>query len=72
MHFRILTHNESLENYEWITMIWLLLLLCFNLGTESVEHRSAEEHQSDTSTMSKHPGTAMIYVYNDITDEMLY
>ena len=53
-------------------MIWLLLLLCFNLGTESVEHRPAEEHQSDTSIMSKSPGTAMIYVYNDITDEMLY
>ena len=54
-------------------MIWLLLL-CFNLGTESVEHRSAEELQSDTSIMSNSPstGTAMIYVYNDITDEMLY
>ena len=37
--------------------------------TESVEHISAEDLQSGTSIMSESPGTAMIYVYNDITDE---
>ena len=36
---------------------------------ESVEHVSTEDLQSGTSIMSESPGTAMIYVYNDITDE---
>ena len=36
---------------------------------ESVEHISTDELQSGTSIMSESPGTAMIYVYNDITDE---
>ena len=36
---------------------------------ESVEHISTEELHQGTSIMSESPGTTMIYVYNDITDE---
>ena len=50
----------------------MIIMIMFNLRTESVEHISTKELQSGTSIMAENPGIAMMYVYNDITDEMLY
>ena len=50
----------------------MIIMIMFNLGTEYVEHISTEELQSSTLIMSESPGIAMMYDYNDITDEMLY